>query len=152
MRKNRWAFTLVEVVALISLVGFLSAAALVRAPQGGGLRAHRAAMQDVARAIRTMRGRAIAQHRPTQLHIDAAQRCFRFATAQDDQRLYEIADQTLWLPEGLQVSEAPALLTALPSGEVSPSSILVSTPAHHRLFRLRTDARGTVSLDEDPVL
>ena len=48
------------------------AQALARTPQGGGLRVHRAAMQDVARAIRAMRGRAITQHRPTQLQHGAA--------------------------------------------------------------------------------
>jgi hypothetical protein len=58
----------------------------------------------------------------------------------------------VWLPTGLEITEAPEALVALPSGELSTGSIIVSAPAYHRIFRLDADPRGVVRLHEEPIL
>ena len=67
-------------------------------------------------------------------------------------RRIEMVERTMWLPEGLHMSQAPAVLTSLPSGEVSVGSIIVTAPAYQREFRVTIDGPGKVRCDEDSTL
>ena len=118
--------------------------------QAAELQRYRAAMQDLANTIRTMQARARGKHRPVVLRIDAARGVFQITTLQRGSRAYETVEQTLWLPDGLAISEAPAALTVLPAGHLTAASILVEARTHNRLFRVTTTTHGAVRLHEEP--
>jgi hypothetical protein len=87
-----------------------------------------------------------------QLRVDVSQGAFHLSTTQGKFKSYETIERTLWLPKGLEISEAPTVLTALPTGRLSAGSIVIIAPVYNRLFRLTTAERGLVHLDEEPTL
>ena len=112
----------------------------------------RMAMQDLGAAVRTMRPQAMAKGRPVQLHIDALHRAFRMSVLQTSAHPYQLPERTIWLPQSLEISEAPAVLTALPTGELSTSCIIIAAPSHNKRFRITTSREGAVQLHEESTL
>ena len=113
---------------------------------------YRATMQELTRTVRAMHSHALAGRRTIQLHIDTSRGVFQLISVQDKPAPYEIIERTIWLPEGLQVREAPEALTALPTGRMSPTAIIIDAPSHNRLFRLTTTEAGLVQLNEESTL
>ena len=116
------------------------------------LQQFRTTLQNLAYTVQTLQPRAVARHRPMILRIDATRGVFQLTLLQGGQRSYETVEQTLWLPKGLEITEAPASLTVLPAGHLAATTIVVVAPAYNRLFRVTTTARGLVRLDEEPSL
>ena len=111
---------------------------------------YRSATLDLASTIRAMRARALAGRCTMQLRFDPAHRAFQLTAVRGAARPYETLEQTMWWPVGLEISKAPPVLTASPTGRVSPASIVVTAPAYNRLFRLTTNERRGVQFDEEP--
>ena len=114
------------------------------------LQQFRTTLQNLAYTVQTIQPRAAAKHRPMILRIDAARGVFQLTTLQSGRRSYETVEQTIWLPKGLEIAEAPASLTVPPAGHLAATTIVVTAPSYNRLFRLTTTARGLVRLDEEP--
>ena len=113
---------------------------------------YRSAMQTLTGTVRAMRSQALTQHRIVQLRVDATRGLFQFAAIYNSPQPYETVERTIWLPKELQITDAPAVLTALPTGLLSSASIVISAPSYNRLFRVTTDKDGHVRLDEEPTL
>ena len=115
---------------------------------------YRAAAQELASTVRAMRAQAAAKRRTVQLSIDALHGTFQVVSIRrgSSRRSFETLERTFWLPDGLQVSEGPATLTALPNGHLASATIVIVAPAYQRLFRLTTRESGVVQLDEEPTL
>lgn len=156
-RGQHWGgLSVVESVALVAslvLVTGVSAKAHRWMLQAAELHRYRSAMQDITSAVRAMPSKARAQGRTMRLQIETAQRAFRFASLETGPRPYQRIEHTVWLPEGLVVSDVPdRTLSADPKGKCSAFSFAVSAPAHRRTFRVSVDAAGIVQLDEEPAL
>ena len=61
-------------------------------------------------------------------------------------------ERTLWLPDGLQISEAPAVVKRLPTGRFPETSIVLTAPAFQRVFRITSSHDGRVRCDEESLL
>ena len=109
-------------------------------------------MQELAGMLRAMPSHASAHRQPVCLQIDSAQGTFRVGVRQAVPSSYVLVERTVWLPKGLRISEAPAVITALPTGGLSPADLVVMAPAYGRLFRLTTTAGGTVQVREESIL
>ena len=119
----------------------------------GQLLAGRTTMRDVARTIEVMRFRAAAQHRPFELFIDPSHGRFQLMARRDGpQASVGWVERTIWLPRGLQIVDAPTVLTVSPTGPFPTTSIIVNAPASERRFRLTTNETGIVQLDEESTL
>ena len=110
-----------------------------------------AILHTLKEIVQAMPAKALARQRSIQLQVDALRGTFRVAVAQAP-HAYDIVEQTLWLPKGLQISDAPGALTAFPTGRLSSSSIVVAAPSYSRLFRLTTNEDGRVELHEESTL
>jgi hypothetical protein len=143
---------MIVAAVLVLLVGLLGALAHRGMREEGELLRYRSTMRDLASTVHTMRSRALAKRRIVQLHVDASRGSFQLISLHEGSQPYETLEQTIWLPKGLHISVAPALLTALPTGHLSSTSIVVDAPSYHKLFRLTTDEAGLVRLDEEPAL
>lgn len=113
---------------------------------------YRSTVQELTTTVRSMRAHAIAQRRVVELRIDASRGCFRLASIQERPDPYEMVERTIWLPAGLEINDAPRVLTVPPSGRLPAVSIVIAAPSYHRLFRLTTDENGRVQLDEESAL
>ena len=136
-------------IALVSLIGFVVHRWLWTQAD---LFACRSTMQALTSTVRTMRAQALAQRRTVQLHVDAAHGVFRMGAIQGTVQPYETSGRTIWLPQALRIAEAPEVLTALPTGSLSCSSIVITAPAHNKVFRVTTNTDGRVQLHEEPTL
>ena len=115
------------------------------------LLSYRSTMQDLTSTIRAMRFRALARQRTFELRIDAARGGLQVVAIQQKRGGYiQTVERTIWLPKGLEITEAPTLVTSLPTGALSTGSILVTAPSYQRAFRVTTDPTGEVRLDEEP--
>jgi hypothetical protein len=150
--RNPWTAWLVEVGVALLIAGWLGLSILPQLQGQMALLDYRSTMQDLTGMVQAMPSRALAQRRVMQLRVDASQGAFHLATTQGKSTFYDTIERTLWLPKGLEISEAPALLTALPTGRLSAGSIVIIAPVYNRLFRLTTTERGLVRLDEEPTL
>ncbi len=146
------AFGLIEMIVLVSVMGWVTSFSAFRAYTTTQWADYRMTMQEVAGLLRTMPSHAWAQQQPVSLLIDQAQHAFRIAIKHPAPQDYDVVERTIWLPEGLRISEAPDVITALPAGALSTGDILIIAPAYSRLFRLTTTARGVVQLDEESIL
>jgi hypothetical protein len=147
------AFTLMETVVLVASIGLVS---LI------GAKAHRwmwtqtelwgyrMAMQEVAGTLRQMRYRAIHARRTIALRIHPATRRLVLVAVEPSATGGESVERTLWLPRGLEVTEAPEELMVPPTGILPVETILVEAPAFQRTFRLLTSPDGIVQLHEEP--
>ncbi len=111
---------------------------------------YRMAANDVAATIRVMRTRAIAQRRGLELRIDADHGVFYLSSTPRGRHAYAQLERTIWLPAGLQISEAPPAFSTQPNGTFTSASMMLVAPSYHRLFRLTTSANGMVELYEEP--
>lgn len=113
---------------------------------------YRATVREVSDALRILRPRALAQQRIMRLRVDSQRRGFQVVTALDATGAYERVDQTIWLPQGLQITEAPSVVTISPRGELAEASITIVAPDYNRVFRVMVDAGGRVRLAEESML
>ena len=151
---RRRAFSVIEVIVLIGSVVFVT--------QFGGavhrwmwtqadLLRYRSTMAELTEVLRAMRQRAVGTHQTAQLRIDARRGGLQVVIIQERRGgRVERVERSLWLPKGLQITDAPDVVTSWPSGTFSPSAILVTAPSYQRAFRLTTTGRGEVRLDEEP--
>lgn len=144
-------------VALVTLgVGaavFVGSSVHRRMWQMAELMRYRAAVRELTQTMQSMRPRAMAQQRTLQLRVDSAQQTFELTAWRGEAaHAYAVVERTIWLPRGLQIAQAPDAIIALPSGEVPPASILITAPAHQRLFRVTARPSGRVEYDEEPTL
>ena len=152
MRMKR-SFTLLETVvfllsiAVISLVG---AAAHRWMWEQAKLWSYRCAVQEIATTMRQMRFRAVHAKRTFAMRIDAAAKRLQWVAMDTKPVVQESLERTIWLPDGLEIAQAPARLTVLPTGELPATSILLEAPVFQRLFRVRTGPGGIVQLNEEP--
>ena len=116
------------------------------------LTGYRVAVQALAETVRTMRARASARGEIIQLHVDAAGGRLQVVARHRGPPSHDAVEETHWLPEGLRLTETPALVTAGPRGELSAGTLLLWAPAHQRLFRLRLERDGGVHVSEAPLL
>ncbi len=117
------------------------------------LKTCRVAMDQVAGSIQAMRLRALATRQPAQLRIDAARRQLQVVMLRGRPGDETVSLEHLWwLPEHVEISEAPSMVTAQPNGTLSASTIVVIIPAYQRLFRVTTSTNGRVTLDEESLL
>lgn len=145
-------------VSLVELA-MLLAAVVVATVLGGSLQRalweatevprYRAVALELASTVRAMPGRAQAQRRTLQLQIDATRGVFELASIAGKPHSYKTVERVIWLPRGLQISEAPETVTARPSGWLSSGTIVIAAPSCNRLFRINADERGRVRLDEE---
>jgi 1,6-anhydro-N-acetylmuramate kinase len=114
---------------------------------------YRAAVRELTQTMRAMRPRAMAQQRTLQLRIDRTHQAFALTALQGDPaRPLQVVERAIWLPRGLEITEAPESITVSPSGPWPTTSILITAPAHHRLFRVTSLGPGHVHYDEEPTL
>lgn len=113
---------------------------------------HRAALHELTNLVWTMPAMATARRKPLEIRVDRAAGAVHLIVLHGGWRHLETVEQTIWLPEGLQVVEAPPSLTVLPTGPLSAATIVVVAPSYNRLFRLTTTTEGLVRLDEEPTI
>ena len=111
---------------------------------------YRMAANDIAETMRTMHARAVTQRHGLELRIDAGHGVFYLSSTPRGRHAYAQLERTIWLPAGLQISEAPSMFLAQPNGTFTPASIMLVAPSYRRLFRLTTNAHGVVELHEEP--
>ena len=143
------ALAAATLVLLLSLLGLSLSRAI---QEEAGLLRYRSATRDLASTIRSMGARALAGRCTMHLRLDPARHVFQLTAVRGASRPYETVEQTIWLPDGLEISGAPPALTASPTGRVSVASMVATAPASNRLFRLTINERGGVQLDEEPIL
>lgn len=95
--------------------------------------------------------RALAAGSPVELRIDAKRGCFQLVTLVGKRKAATRIEDTMWLPEGLRVLEAPATITASASGQLSAASVVIVATMSNRLFRLTTRPPNLVQFDEEPM-
>ena len=142
---------LVLMVGLICIgeIGFAAHRWLWHAAE---LFSYRATMVELTQTLQAMPSRAATQRRTIQLRVDAPHGAFELAAIEDRPTPYEMVERTIWLPNGLHISDAPTTLTALPTGQLSSGSIVVTAPSYNRLFRVTTNEHGRVQLHEESML
>ena len=154
--STKFAFSLLDSIGFIAgvvVATWVGAAAHRWMWTEAQLLNYRSTMQALATTVRATQFRAHAQDRTFELRVDASSRRFQLITVmQQPGGSIERVERTIWLPEGLQISEAPEALRALPTGRLSSASIVVLAPAYNRLFRLRTSETEGVELHEEPSL
>ncbi len=146
----RRAFSLVELVVLIGVAGLLGSVALPQVRPTTELLGYRAAMQQVAAELRILRFRAVHEQRTFTVRVDPGTRRLQYVVHEIGPRQRGRVEETVWLPEGLAILEAPSRLTIFPSGSMSPTSVLVEAPRTHRMFRITLTGDGVVYLSERP--
>lgn len=150
MLEMRRAFSLIEIVVVIGVIGLLGSVALPRMRPTMELMRHRSAMQQVASELRMMRFRAMNEQRTFALHIDSDARRLQLVVIELEPTPREWVERTIWLPEGLDILEAPERLIVFPSGAMAPASMLAEAHGFSRIFRLTVTANGIVRLNEEP--
>ena len=153
--NGRGSIRLTEVLTLIAsfmIVTALGASVHRQMWEAAELLRYRSTMQELTSTVRAMPSRAIAERRTIQLHANAARGVFQLTAVVEKPARYEMIERTMWLPEGLEISEAPTVVSASPAGRLSRSSIVVAAPSYNRLFRLTTDEQGLVQLHEESTL
>ena len=114
------------------------------------LMCYRAAMQDVTNTVRSIQFQASDRHRRLELRVDASRRRLQVVEIhQTPGGSIEAVRQTVWLPEGLEVSDAPTVLSLSSDGH---ASLVVLAPAYNRMFQLTTSRSGGVQLREEQAL
>lgn len=144
------AFSLIEVVVVVGLVGLVGSIAIPRVKRATEFLCYRAVMQDIAGTVRLMHTRAINSRQRFTMRIDLAAERLQLVVGERSHSESESVVRTIWLPRGLDITQAPEQLTARPSGEMLPSVIVVEAPAFQRTFRLLTGPSGAVQLHEEP--
>ena len=147
------SFTLFEtfiLVASLGLVSLIGARAHRWMWSQAELWRYRMTMQEVASTVRHMRLRAVNARRTLTMRIDAPARRLQLMAVDAAPLMQESVERTIWLPQGLDIRQAPDQLTASPTGAMPPFSIIVDAPAFQREFQLQTSPSGAVRLHEEP--
>ena len=114
---------------------------------------YRCAMQDLARIVSGLQQGTGLRHRTYELRVDVLRRRFQLvAIHQTPNGEIATVERTLWLPQGLQISEAPTVVSLLPSGKLSEASLTLTAPSFQRVFRVTSSDNGRVRCDEEPIL
>ncbi len=114
------------------------------------LQRYRAAMQDLTVAVRSLQFQANTHARHLELRVDAQQRRVQLVEVQRTPGgLIEAVRQTVWLPEGLEMSSSPAVLHIYSDDH---AALVVFAPAYNRIFQLTTSRSGGVQLHEEQTL
>lgn len=148
---GRRAVTWIGLVCLVTVIGLLGTTVNRQSKEETDLARHRTLIQEIRDIIRTMPRRALATGSPVELRIDAKRGCFQLVTLVGKRKVATRIENTIWLPEGLRVLEAPAIITASASGRLSVASVVIVATASNRLFRLTTRPSALVELDEEPM-
>ena len=152
MRINR-EFPFLETLLLSASLTLVSLAGLTTHRWLWGqaeLLSYRSAVQQVAGTVRQMRVRAVNARQSFVMHIDTAARRLQLMAIDTAPGLRESLEQTIWLPPGLVIAEAPEQLLVSPAGAMAPASLLFEAAAFQRLFRVRMSSSGVVQLYEEP--
>ena len=113
---------------------------------------YRALMESLAGTVLAMRSQAVAEQRTIELRVDVSQGAFQLASIEQGAHPYEALEQTIWMPDGLQITDAPSVVSALPNGQFSEAVIVVTAPVYRRRFRLTTTQAEGVRLSEETML
>ena len=148
---TRRAFSVVEVVVVLGLVSLVGMTGVARL-QGTVVASWRCrwAMQEVVTTLRVMRFRARHEERTYVLRITPSDRRLEVVAMDRNPAYGATLVRTLWLPEELVLVAAPEAVTALPSGQFVPATVMVRAPASELVFRVQMTAEGTVQLHEQP--
>ena len=146
-----WALWMVQVSVALALSVWLAVIILPQLRQSMEWASYRTTVQELSDTMRAMRSRAVTQGQGFQLRIDASRGALYVASLRGGAHPYDRIERTIWLPEGLRISEAPGAVTVSPTGRMSPATLVIAAPAYQRSFRLTTDAQGLVYLHEEPV-
>ncbi len=146
----RRAFSIFEIVVAIGIVGLLGSVALPRIRPTMELIRYRSAMQVIAAELRIMRFRAMNEQRTFAMRIDRPSGMIQLVSMEMEPVPREEIERTIWLPEGLELLEAPERLMIFPSGAMAPASLLAQVPEAGRVFRLTVSSHGIVRLNEEP--
>lgn len=138
-------------MCLLTVIGLLGTTVNRQSKEETDLARHRTLIQELSDTIRTMPRRALAAGSPVELRIDAKRGCFQLVTIVGKRKSAVRVEDTIWLPEGLRVLEAPAKITASSSGQLSAASVVIVATASNRLFRLTTRPPTLVQFDEAPM-
>ena len=145
------ALRAVSAAMLVVLAGPVGASTYQWLRQETDFIRYRSAMQQLSLTVRGLPTKALAKRRPIHLRVDAARGIIQVTSTYEGASPYDAIEQTLWLPKGLEINEAPAVLTVTPTGHVAPSAFVVTAPSHNTLFRLTTTEKGHVRLHEEPL-
>jgi len=150
VRQQR-AFSLIDIVVIVGLAGLVGTIVGPRVKRATEFLCYRAVMQDIASTVRLMHARALNGQQRFTMRIDAvAERLQLVVVGGRPPSERESVERTIWLPRGLDITQAPEQLTVRPTGEMLPSVIVVEAPAFQRTFRLLTSPSGAVQLHEEP--
>ena len=147
---GRNGFNVIELVIAIGVAGLLGTMALPRILPTMSLMRYRSAMQQVAAELRIMRFRAINEQRPFIMRIDSGSGRIQLFAIDKTSTQREWIERTIWLPDGLDIIEAPEELLVSPSGDIAQGALLSRVADFHRVFRLTVTAGGIVRLNEEP--
>ncbi len=154
--RSRGAFSLLEGLALLASVvvaGRLGVSAHQWMWERAQLSNYRATMQDIATTLRATHVKTVAQHQIFELRVDPSERQLQFLVMSKRPRdRVERIERTIWLPDGLEIRDAPRAFRASPTGRLFSATILVLAPAYNRTFRLQTTEAGEVQLYEESTL
>ncbi len=147
-----WMIWIGEVVVALVIAGGLGGMVIPRLRGAMEWARYRATIRELTTTIHSTRWRALSQHRAFELRADPAHGSFQLVAMEKRPHRGGIVEQTIWLPRGLQIIEAPARLTIGPTGHMSTAHVTIAAPLYNREFHLSTDEAGTVRCDEEPGL
>ena len=150
MKRSFTLFETVILVASLGLVSLIGARANRWMWSQAELWRYRMTMQELANTVQSMRLRAVNARRTLTMRIDAPARRLQLMAVDAAPLMQESVERTIWLPPGLDIMQAPDRVTALPTGAMSPVSIIVEAPAFQREFQLHMSPSGAVRLHEEP--
>lgn len=146
------AFEVIVLAAGISVVSLVGTSIHHWMWEQAKLFDYRSTINELAATVQSMASRAHATQHTCFLHVDARHNMFQLAELQPARQPYETVGRTIWLPDGLYVSESPPVVIALPTGELSQTVVVVSAPSLNRIFRLTTRPSGIVQCHEEQTL
>ena len=151
MDRTRNAFTLVELLVVLTIIGVTAAVVVPRLRGGfGGMRAREAAL-TLAQTIRLAQMLAVDRQRTVRLHVETEQGRYRMELATDSTGTEftaapAVAGMTVALPEHVRFEEvgfafdtdgSPDVLVFAPDGTWSSGRLVLTDGAERYLVRVR---------------
>lgn len=153
MRRTRWrAAGSLQRILWVALLVVLAASSREGSWYQAPLLHGRSVIQEVAETIRSMHWRVATSGQPMELRIEAHRGCLQVVTFEGRRRVVEVIERTLWLPETLNILDAPAVLRIAPGQPHERTTLLLSAPTYSRLFRMIIWPDGRVTIREELVL
>jgi len=143
-------FSTIELVLVIGIASLVSSIAIPRIHPTIKLMQYRSSMRQVAGELRVMRYRAINEKSTFSLRVDPVLGRVQMVSIHPDPTPSEKIESTFWMPEGLEIIEAPDHITIFPSGDVTPATILAKIDDPGHIFRIVISPRGMVRMTEKP--